>query len=343
MKFKKLFQILIEGGEWNYIDPKSGKKITAEKINLKKISNSNVRNAIEKMLIDINTLADKKFNGLIWKLEDIKSGKILSGSGAYLFDAKIPIALLMKRKSTIGDIDLKVPINREEDIKNLLLSIKNKTIKNFKLLGFEKKISQFITIFEITIDGKKQRIQFDFELKKFKSGTPTEFASYSQASSFFDTKRGIKGKYHKLLLRAIAGTQNNLSLNKYILISPKTKKPIKQPSQISLNSFAIDRGYGSNRYKILDKKINGKIAIIKNNEPNYIEDPKHIFEILFNQKFLKKHKRSYSSFLGVLFLIKKYKNKNEIKKISDKFFEITKKESDSEAPLIIFKKILKKG
>lgn len=105
-----------------------------------------------------------------------------------------------KRKESYGDIDLMFDSEKSMGLETLLYRIVGEdTGAPLKLLAYQK-TDQYITIWE-TAYG--QRFQIDFEPSEFVGDAPTDWALFCHSSPLEDLEMGIKGVFHKHLLRAL--------------------------------------------------------------------------------------------------------------------------------------------
>lgn len=130
-----------------------------------------------------------------------------SGSTKHLFNKDIPDDEFVKHKSSLGDIDVQVPKEHAHQLHAHLAP--GKKFGDYTIVGTKKHGAEVSAIAKHK-DGSHH--QFDFELTDHKNGEPTEFEQFAHSSDWHDTKAGVKGMHHKVLLNAIGGEDHKFSI-----------------------------------------------------------------------------------------------------------------------------------
>lgn len=310
-------QWLLEGGNI-VIDGKA-----ADRIDLTKLDRSEVVSEILKGLNVINQLFQKKHGLPIWSDEILKDKSFLSGSSFHFFATdKISNQEFIKNKPLVGDIDTRVDIEIKDIVLNFLKSISiGTTIDNLIFRGFKQIPNQFITLWTIPKFGIN--VQIDLELVDFINGKPTAWSLFSHSSSWDDIKEGIKGVFHKYILRSLP------AIDKIeIVIQPATSRGKEKIVSSAITTFSL-KGLREKLKPVLD--ADGK-QIYKNSLPVYMEvsrkDISHItdldilFSFLFKKQATKDDLEQMNSFIGCVYLLKKHLSKTDQNKVVDRFVEI---------------------
>lgn len=160
----------------------------------------NKAHIIEPLLKDIQWIIDE-FN-------KVKINMVPSGSTEHMFTNDIPYWTDpsdsspywgFSLKETYGDIDLMFDCDQYDNVMAILQNtLNNFQVGNLKLRAVQK-TDQIITIWQ----WGEYLIQIDFEPSEFVAGEPTEWAKFCHSSPMIDLQSGVKGVFHKHLLRAL--------------------------------------------------------------------------------------------------------------------------------------------
>jgi hypothetical protein len=137
----------------------------------------------------------------------LNTGSAFSGSTAHLFDKKISDKELVKHKSEMGDADVKVDKKHFDALQPHLQ--KGSTYGKYTVAGYSKGGGEHHVLMK---HENGQVHQVDFEGTEYHKDEPTEFAKFSHSSHWDDTKAGIKGAHHKILLNAAGGSTHKFSI-----------------------------------------------------------------------------------------------------------------------------------
>ena len=302
---------LIEGGNVRIGD------VGAERIDLKKIPRNQITPIIDKLLHSVDAAYRQKYKAPLWDPELLKSKEFLSGSAFHFLNVAIPDEKFVKVKPSVGDIDTMVDKNKKDQIEKFLDSISGKQIGPAKCVGYKPSIGQFITLWEFS--DPPVRVQIDLELSEFDGKSPSEWAKFSHSSSWDDLEAGVKGVFHKYLLRAF--TTNTLK-DRYVQLKTKLKK-------VRSTDVAFSVGLGMReKYKpVIDpdtgdiKQVDGLPVYteIPTTQSNYVTNVDGMFELVFGHKPDPQEKTQFGSFTGGLQLINKYFNDNQKRAVLDGF------------------------
>lgn len=315
-----LSTLIVEGGNVAFGDKQ------AERIDLSKVSREDLVPKLKKLLFTISKEYKDLYSIELWNKKLLDSGKFLSGSAFHLFDVStINSVDFMKKKSTVGDIDLQVDKLQKDQIENFLKTIKGKKVNIGTLYDFKYVMGQFITLWEVEVSKDLTlNIQLDFELVEYSGGAPTEWANFSHSSHWSDISKNVKGAFHKLLLRAVT--------DKEALTFVEVMKSKEKVVSSNLLSFSVENGLRSKYVPVLDengvqaknadgllkfKKLDTKDSTYETNLANLI---KILFEIQKDPS--EKDLDNFKSFTGLVTMIKKYCSPSQQENIVSRFIEL---------------------
>lgn len=281
------------------------------------------------MLNRFNSMFSYTSGKKLWEnFEELYSSCMMfSGSTRLMF--KKPFSQFALYKPTVGDIDIQVPNELMNALKVFLENNKSSQFGSFKYLGFTNAGMQLNCLFEAPDNFKmfSKHIQVDFEGTEFENGKPTLFSSFGHYSSWTDVKAGIKGFANKYLLRALASGINKIP--NCVVLSKKTKKPVKSKPIENIFGFSVDKGFReklefnfdeNNDYVMIDEKFS--LFRIEPKDAVYITDLNIIFEKLFCAYPNENDKYALFSFVKTLNLMKLYCAESNIESVFDDFIEL---------------------
>lgn len=306
--------LLLEGGNVVIDD------VEAERIDLSKHERAEIVPAISKALAAINKGFKQHSGKFLWGQELFSTAKFLSGSAFHFFNtAEINDAAFKKVKPSVGDIDTQVDKLDKAALDKFLSDSKGAVFGPVKLVGYKASGEQFISLW--ALPKFKINIQIDFELVDFKDGLPTEWAQFSHSSDWGDMKKKLKGVAHKMLLRALSAPKL-----KDVVIKAKTTKGTDKEVLSASHAFSVTHGIRKKLKPVLDDS--GK-QVIQNGKPAYYEmgtkesegttNLKEIYEYFFGGAPSTAELKKFSSFTGLIELIKQKLPKSDWVKIADGF------------------------
>lgn len=307
-------QFLLEGGNVQIGDQE------AERIDLNKIDRDKIIVKIEKVLDSINGSFKAQFNVPIWSSELFRSKKFLSGSAFHFFDKGIATAEFKQYKNTVGDIDTQVSLDLMKDAAVFLDANIGKAFGGATLIGYKKSAGQYITLFGFA--DPKINIQIDLEFVDFLNGEPTEWSQFSHSSSWNDIKAGVKGVFHKYMLRALTSK----TTRDIVILSGKKETPKTVKSNTL--AFSVQHGLREKIAPVMDgttqRHIDGLPVFkeIATSESNYIKDLAVIFEVLFDRVPTQQELKMMDSFKDGLNLVKAHFSHADQVKFINGFAEI---------------------
>ena len=286
----------------------------AQQIDLKVHDRKFMVPLLDSLLKAINNSFAKTYKVALWKPELLASRKFLSGSSLHFFDTNIPDDAFVQRKPKVGDIDTQVDKTQEQNLEAFLNSVKGKLVGPATCLGFSRGNEQFSSLWEL--QDPPIKIQIDLEFVAFEKDEPTQWAQFSHSSSWEDLNAGIKGVFHKYMMRALTA---NSATQKYV--ARQLKKGVKisdEPVVDSNLSFAVSSKQGGGmreKYQPYIDPATGQ-PMMKNGIPvmlqipsgdsEYIQDLGQQYNMLFGQNGEQADQKLMWSFLGNIKLANKY-------------------------------------
>lgn len=331
MRFKEYIKPLNEGGNLVVGD------VEAQKLDMTKSGRKEFRDKSLKLFKYINKLYKQKYNDFLWVNEkNLETGLQFNGSTSFIFDPSIPDEEVLKYKQKSGDVDIIIPREKAGNLWNLLQDYTNKEImKDVLYIGNNRKSdaklgNQINSIFMITFDNNyKCPLQVDFEMLEVSAtGEPDEFARFSHSSSFEDAKLGMKGVSQKYLLISLAGAAT-IKTDVYVVTNKSTSdnykirvKAGKPMTEFTNAKFSVDKGLRF-AFTEQDWKIDGKPVFKEEpaEKSTYTQNLSEIFTFIFGKKPSSKELKMMWSYKGIIDLMKKYLNKQQIQKTYERLFD----------------------
>lgn len=334
--FIKPKQHLVEGGNLKIGD------IEADRIDSAK--RAQIVPVIDSALTAINSAFKQVNNNIpLWMPDLLSSKKFLAGSSFHFFDRlKISDADFARVKRTVGDIDTQVDKNMSDQIRNWLGSLSpGAQLGPARFAGMDAKDpAQVLTLWQfpdiVVTNNQGQEtpitIQIDLELKPFAKGEPTSWAKFSASSDWEDLSQGIKGVFHKWIIRSLTSlTEKTFLLRK---VGARTTK--EKTTTDNMISFAVKSKEGGGlrpKYAPVISQDTGSQEI-KDGLPVYTElpttgyeqDVSKIFASIFGDRLPQKQAKAlepkFWSFVGIAELMRDYLDPQEQNKVADNFINI---------------------
>jgi len=323
------------------------------------LSRATFKTDLLEMLTSLDNKFKEAYGEPLWdpsiRDEIFRSGKVFQGSSRNLFSDSIPDEQIFVDKDKpgfveVGDVDLMIPresgkklfkmINLNDLEAGFPLTVKMKYMGHNKISDDESEVNA-IFLYEFRNSDSNEIVetffQIDFNSADYEGGKPTDWEVFSHSASIEDKAEGISGVNHKYILEVIASLGNPPPIDAYLATSAATaenpkisyeidketglKVPVKLRGTKTLD---VGGGYGS-RYKLLDWQHNGN-AVYKYLVRAEREDATRIIKEIFIGLFPKvepteANLKDFESFRGVLEIIKREKNLEEIKKIYEEYIE----------------------
>ena len=279
---------------------------------------------LNNVLSNINNSFSKSSGTSLWLPELLQNRKFLSGSSLHFFDTDIPDEEFVRVKPLIGDIDTQVDKDLRDQLTGWLDSAKGKAIGPATLLGYEVGNEQYSSLWQLT--NPPIKVQIDLEFVDYEKGEPTSWSQFSHSSSWDDLGAGIKGVFHKYLMRAF--TTNTLK-QRYIMT--KTGKIQAKPVTSTDIAFAVSSGKGGGmrqKYEPVMDTDTGQqlekdgIPVFKEipvDQSTYINEIDSMFEMIFGRPPKGDDAKKLWSFTGGVDLANKYLDNDAKDKLANGF------------------------
>lgn len=304
----------------------------------KKIDRSVFRQDFLEMFRKLDEEHQKQFDQPIWPLKTrdslLSSAEVFSGSARHLFGREVSDDEFIAHKPTVGDIDVSVPDDKLTTLKKVLDSFRGKFITDsIKCLGSQRG-NQINALFGYHIPegvgrGTTVNVQIDFVGVIFEKDKPGEFAQFAHSSEWTDIKSGVKGVFHKYLLRSIAGIFSRIE--NAVLLTPSSTaekyKLAKDQSPISNVKFSVDKGVRQPAYEpvMMDDgsqlTVDGRLAYkeVPVKLSTYESSLRGMFTMLFGSNPMKDELIKFRSFDGLLQLMKEMFTDKQIENVYEDF------------------------
>lgn len=188
----------------------------------------------------------------------LSTGSAYAGSTRHLMNKTLSNAEYSKYKPSTGDVDVQIPKQHLAAIANHLKP--GREFGDYKVQGIKKHGLEVSAIMQHKKSG--QNHQIDFEGSEYHNNEPTKGEQFQHSSSWEDTKHGIKGAHHKMLLNAAAGTTHKFSTAYGLRSRTDESDPgTTDPKQISQKLF----GKGANHTQV--HSMIGLTSLIKKHIP----------------------------------------------------------------------------
>ena len=304
------------GGNTKAINRQTGETLAlANKIDLSVIDRQQLIKDVGKLLIKLNTLYKERYKLFLWENIKVMTNDIFSGSTKFFFDTLITDEEFIVYKPTIGDIDIMIPIEKLQNVFDLLADNELTIItKEIRYIGQNRKTCSGLQINALFKYIDNYYFQIDFEGVTFVNGGPNDFAKFAHSANWNDIKAGYKGVLHKLLLRNIVKAIS-IDHNMIILTPASSEIPNdKKWREKKINSvprhltFSVDRGLRK-KYKQIDnlvvdgKKVYKELATA---DSFYETNIPIIFKTIFGVAPFGNELSQFNTFRGLVDLMKKY-------------------------------------
>lgn len=164
----------------------------------------------------------------------LHSGSAYSGSSKHLMSKNISNEEFAKHKPTSGDIDTQIPSHLKDKLAEHLN--KHKQFGNYHVEAVHKHGTEISAVMKHQQTG--HRHQIDFEGVRYHHDEPEKSEGFLHSSDWEDTKHGIKGAHHKMLLNAAGGATHKFSIvNGLQSREDKEDKGVREPEHVAKKLF----------------------------------------------------------------------------------------------------------
>ena len=162
--------------------------------------------------------------------EKLKTGHVYSGSSRDFMGNHIDDHEFARYKPHVGDVDVQVSHDHKDKIASTLAT--GKKFGNYTVAGTKKHGNEISAVMR---HENGEHHQFDFE-GVHNPGSETD--RFLHSSSWEDTKAGIKGVHHKMLINAAAGSTHKFSISHGLRSrSDENDVGVQHPDEISKQLF----------------------------------------------------------------------------------------------------------
>jgi len=238
--------------------------------------------------------------------EALNDRSAFMGSSNAFMDPKISNKEFAQHKPKVGDVDIAIP---EEHTGTLADQLKpGKKYGKYTFIGGKKSGTQNLGLFRHD-DGRVQQI--DMEPATYENGRPSEWNQFAHGSDWGDVKSGIKGAFHKLLLRSVTAAQgtNGIVRNK----KGDTRKFIPN------HSFSVDRGMRPSHAQIGQENGDTIYREMTPKESQYDTSLPSIYGKMFGKAPEPSDMKTFGSYHGVLDSMKKHLNPEQQSRVADRY------------------------
>jgi hypothetical protein len=238
--------------------------------------------------------------------EALNDRSAFMGSSNAFMDPKISHKEFAQFKPKVGDVDIAIP---EEHTGTLADQLKpGKRYGKYTFVGGKKSGTQNLGLFRHD-DGRVQQI--DMEPATYENGRPSEWNQFAHGSDWGDVKSGVKGAFHKLLLRSVTAAQgaDGVVRNK----KGDTRKFIPN------YSFSVDRGMRPSHAQIGQENGDTIYREMTPKESQYDTSLPSIYGKMFGKSPTPEDMKTFGSYHGVLDSMKKHLNPEQQSRVADRY------------------------
>lgn len=203
LRFKQF--VLLEGGNVKVKDSE-GKEVSAAPFSSQNRTEraKDVHDALMSIHNSFHKATGKHLFGKDAKA--LQTGSAYSGSTKQFMNKdkeKISDSDFSKHKSKVGDVDVQVAKEHKEDLAKHFQP--GQRHGKYTVVGTKKSGSELHVVMR---HDNGEHHQFDFEHVNYEKEEPTQAEQFLHSSSWEDARKGIKGVHHKILINAVASTQD---------------------------------------------------------------------------------------------------------------------------------------
>lgn len=304
--------------------------VSSEKISIENMSEEDFeafKGYIFNFLKKLNENFNKQHQDYIWRhLEkNFKQGSIFAGSSKFFITKSYDE--FSRHKKEMGDVDIQFPKEKYKDLVDYLASKENTKIADFQLIGLKPAGTQINLILKAPASLKKSvtYFQMDLEVVDFENNEPTKFSAFGRGSDWEDLKQNVKGVFKNYLFASLM-KRVEVENDAYVLNKKGVPEPIGNLSNLV---FSVDKGLRFRYSPVLDEK--GKMVLTKGKptyrettteDKNYDKNLERIFAFAFGDLPNPAELQKMNSFFGLLDLMKKYYDDDDLRKTFDNFVSL---------------------
>ena len=156
----------------------------------------------------------------------LRSGSTFAGSTRQLMDKSISDKEFSQHKPTVGDVDIQVTHDHKNALSNFMTP--GRRFGRYTVVGTKKHGNENTAVMR---HDNGEHHQFDFEGVEYKDHEPTKGEQFLHSSSWEDSKAGIKGAHHKILLNAVGLDTHKFSITHGLRSRTDEKDPGEKEAQ----------------------------------------------------------------------------------------------------------------
>lgn len=314
----------------------SGKLQRAGRADFRKLSRQQFIAAFTALFKRLDSMYESHAGESLWPPGKVAgllaSGAAFSGSSSHLFNKNLSDEEFTEHKPVVGDIDITVPREKLEGFYEMLNSVHGaKITPQITFVGQKQSTSHdqanALFAYAFSEDEPPVNVQVDFEAVDYETDKPADFFKFSRSSDWSDIKGGIKGVFHKLLLRSLSTvltTQEDVVLLTPAspLFPPEKIKVSKVEDPVHLVSFSVDKGVRTTaRQQFLPDGspvlVGGKRAFKKvgTAESTYYQTRGDIFTLIFGTGPVGNELSLLGSYAGILQLLQDHLTNDQVEKV----------------------------
>lgn len=184
------------------------------------------------------------------------SGRTFTGSTSDMMNRRLSHKEFAKYKPVVGDIDTQIASKHKDKLGELLSN--GRRFGKYTIVGTKKHGNEISAVMRHE-NGEHHQIDFQGVNSP---GSPK--SRFLHSSNWQDTKSGIKGAHHKMLINAVGGDQHKFSITHGLRSrSNENDKGVKEPHKVTHTLF----GPQADKSKIGSFK--GVVDLIKKHRPHH--------------------------------------------------------------------------
>jgi hypothetical protein len=245
---------IVEGGNVK-VGPK-GSETSAAPFSVTAKNRGQKRNDIHHALGSIHDAFHKEHGEHLFGhgQEHLHAGHIYSGSTHDLMDKNISHEEFAKHKPSVGDVDVQVTQDHKNKLESTLKA--GHRFGKYTVAGTKKHGNEISAVMK---HDNGEHHQFDFQGVKHPG---SESERFLHSSSWHDTKAGIKGAHHKILINAVGGDKHKFSITHGLRSRTDDSDPGKtHPTEVAHHMF----GHKADHTQI--HSFQGVTSLIKKHVP----------------------------------------------------------------------------
>ena len=160
----------------------------------------------------------------------LHSGHAFTGSTADLMGSHVPHEEFAKHKPVVGDVDVQVSHDHKNKLESTLKA--GRRFGKYTVVGTKKHGNEISAVMK---HDNGEHHQFDFQ-GVHHPGSESE--RFLHSSSWEDTRKGVKGAHHKMLINAVGGDTHKFSITHGLRSRANDSAPgVSHPTEVAHKLF----------------------------------------------------------------------------------------------------------